>query len=223
MLPTIFQNKYAHSTIRILSFLVIVVLCFYVMPLYAQVLPNIPQLDTPQGQATLSAQSMLIQFAKAIPNLMRLVTSIAFVLGFVLIIRGIIKLKHFGESRTMMSEEHSIMVPITYIAIGAMLIYLPSTVQVGMSTFWSEPNPYGYVEYTDQWGSFIRICFMVVQLIGTIAFIRGLLILSHSGGRHGQQGTFSRGLTHIIGGILCINIYQFVQVILATFGLPTLS
>jgi intracellular multiplication protein IcmC len=220
MLPRAFQNKYASSAIR---FLGIIFLFFFVVPIYAQVTPNIPPLDTPGGLTTLSAQNMIIEFAKSIPNLMRLVTSFAYVFGMVLIIRGIIKFKHFGESRTMMSEEHSIIVPITYIAVGASLIYLPSAVNVGMSTFWNEPNPYGYIEYTDQWGSFIRICFLVVQLVGTIAFIRGLILMSHAGGRHGQQGAFKQGLTHIIGGILCINIYQFVQVILATFGLPTLS
>lgn len=214
MLPTSFQTKY------ILRFILATFIYFsLLLPAYSI---EIPQLDTPEGQTTISAQSMLVQFAQSVPQLMRLVTAIAYVLGMIFIIRGVIKLKHFGESRTMMSHEHHLSVPITYIVIGSMLLYLPSAVQVGMSTFWTDPNPYGYTEQTDQWGDFINICFMVVQLIGVISFIRGLVILSHLGG-HGHQGGFHKGLTHIIGGILCINIYQFVQVILATFGLPSLT
>ena len=99
-------------------------------------------------------------------------------------------------------------------------MYLPTSVTVGLTTFWSTPTPYAYVTATTgQWASFMRSCFLIVQLIGTISFIRGLVILSRLGERSGQGDTLSKGLTHVIGGILCINIYQFVQVIAATFGI----
>lgn len=166
----------------------------------------------------LSAQDMLVNISKQVPSLMRLVTAIAYVLGMFFIISGVIKMKHFGESRTMMSQEHSISGPIIMLVVGSMLLYLPSAVQIGLSTFWTDPNPYAYVKESDQWADFLAVCFSIVQLVGTIAFIRGLVILSHMS-KGGQQGTVSRGITHIIGGILCINIYQFVQVIAATLGL----
>jgi intracellular multiplication protein IcmC len=109
--------------------------------------------------------------------------------------------------------------PIIFLVVGAMLMYLPSAVQVGMSTFWTEPNPYGYLQEQDQWSQFYNTCYLVVQFFGVIAFIRGLVILTHLGGHGGQQGSFGRGMTHIIGGILCINIYQFVHVIMITLGI----
>ncbi len=34
-----------------------------------------------------------------------------------------------------------------------------------------------------------------------------------------SQGQFGKGLTHIIGGIFCINIYQFIQMISYTIGI----
>jgi hypothetical protein len=86
-----------------------------------------------------------------------------------------------------------------------------------MSSFWNNPNPYVYTEQQDQWSQFINVCYLVLQFIGTLAFIRGLVILSHMGSGH-QQGQVSRGLTHIIGGVFCINIYQFLQVIFNTIG-----
>jgi intracellular multiplication protein IcmC len=152
---------------------------------------------------------------------MSLVTAIAYVLGMYFIFTAIVKFKHFGESRTMMSSEHSIMTPIIMLAVGTALLYLPSSVQVGMSTFWTNPNPYAYVEQQDQWSQFINGCFIVIQLIGTIAFIRGLVLLSHVGGHQSSQGNFGKGLTQVIAGVFCINIYQFVQVILATIGIQT--
>ena len=167
-----------------------------------------------------SASDILANIASQLPSVMRLVTAVAFVLGMYFIIAGIIKLKHYGEQRSMMSVEHSLVGPMVYFAIGALLLYLPSAVNTGMSTFWSSPNPYGYLEKADQWNALYKDCFMVIQLFGTIAFIRGLVILSRVGG-HGGGGhdSLGKGLTHIIGGILCINIYQFVQVILNTMGI----
>jgi len=167
-----------------------------------------------------NAADMLANFAQQIPALMNLVTAIGFILGTVCIITGISKLKTVGESRTMMSQEKSLLQPIAYIFVGTALIYLPSSVWVGLDTFWQNPTPYAYItQTTDQWSEAIKNCFMIIQLVGTIAFIRGLVLLTHVGGQQSQQGTFARGITHIIGGILCINIYQFVQVIAATFGI----
>lgn len=171
------------------------------------------------GIDTITAETILQNIANALPNLMRLVTAIAYVLGMVFIFRGVMKLKHAGEARTQMSHEHHLTVPLVYIAVGALLLYLPSSVQIGMSSFWSNPSPYSYTENQDQWSQFINVCFMVVQFVGTVAFIRGLIILSHVGSGGHQQGGLSKGLTHLIGGIFCINIYQFVQVVAATIGL----
>lgn len=172
--------------------------------------------------AVYGAKDMLTYIATQIPSLMYMVTAIAYVMGIYLVMHGVMRLKEYGEARTQMSQEHSLKEPLTYIVVGALLLYLPTAVSVGLSTFWSEPAPYSYLSSDQgQWSQFWNVCFLIVQFIGTIAFIRGLVILSHLGNRGSQPGTFSKGLTHIIGGIFCINIYQFVQVIFATFGFNT--
>lgn len=172
------------------------------------------------GVQTLSAQNMITRIAGQIPSLMRMVTAIGYVMGIYFIFFSLMKFKEFGEQRTMMSSQHHMKEPLTYMIVGALLLYLPTSVQVGMSTFWAEPNPYGYLQQQDQWAQFINNCFLVIQLFGTIAFIRGLVILSHTGGQ-GAQGQFGKGVTHVIGGLFCINIYQFVKVILFTIGIQT--
>lgn len=168
----------------------------------------------------LSAQDMVNRIADQLPSLMRMVTAIGYVIGMYLILMGLLKLKEYGEQRTMMSSQHHLREPLGYLIIGALLLYLPSSVQVGMSTFWADPNPYGFLEEQDQWTSFFNNCFMIIQLFGTIAFIRGLVILSKAG-HGGGQNEFAKGLTHVIGGILCINIYQLIKVILFTLGIQT--
>ncbi|RDI48618.1 hypothetical protein [Aquicella lusitana] len=197
-------------------FLLLLVATFFVLPAYAQ-----DEQISSLVPATVSAQTMLENIAEQIPQLMQMITAIAYVMGMYFMFLGILHLKRFGEQRTMMSQEHSLKGPLIYLTVGALLLYLPTTVWVGMSTFWTNPNPYGYEEYTDQWAEFLNVCFLIIQFVGTIAFIKGLVIMTHLGG-HGQPGQFSRGLTHIIGGVLCINIYETVQVILVTLGLQPL-
>ncbi len=185
-----------------------VVLGSFLLPSYAQDL------------STLSAQDMITNLAEQLPNVMRMVTAIAYVLGFYFVVFGVIKLKQYGEARTQMSSQHSLKGPLIFITIGTLLVYLPSSIQVGLSTFWTEPSPYAYLNDTNEWSDFLKNCFMIIQLFGVIAVIRGLVILSHLSSQ-AQHGTFGKGLTHIIGGIFCINLYQFVQVILVTLGIHT--
>ncbi len=157
-----------------------------------------------------------------IDKVMRMVTGFAYIIGTYFVIIGIIELKHFGESRTMMSSEHGLKKPIMYILVGAALIYLPTTIKQGLYTLWDSPAPYAYViEKGNAWSELIGDSFIILQLIGVIAFIRGLIMLTHLGGHGGQQGAFGRAMTHIIGGILCINMYDTVRMILATLGLDT--
>ena len=173
---------------------------------------------TSSNVQSLTAGTLLQNLADQIPYLTKMLTAIAYVTGMYLVIMGTIQLKHFGESRTMMSREHGLTGPIAYLVTGAALLYVPTSVQVGMSTFWTNPNPYGYNEGPDnQWTTFINDCYLIVQLVGTIAFIRGLIVLSTIGSS--QHGTFAKGMTLLVGGVLCINIYQFVQVILVTLGI----
>lgn len=191
--------------------LILLFASFLSMPVYAQG-------DLGFNLSGVTFQTIIQRISETIPNLMRLVTAVAYVMGMFFVILGIIKLKHAGEMRTMMSYEHHLSIPITYIVIGSLLIYLPSSVQVGLSTFWANPTPYAYVRQTGEWARTFRVIYMIVQFIGVVAFIRGLVMLSHAGRHGGGQGV-GKGVTHIIGGILCINIYQFIQVIAATLGI----
>jgi len=164
-------------------------------------------------------EAMLTTFATATPNLMRLVTAMAYVIGMFLVIAAIAGMKHFGEMRTMQSQDHSVSGPIIEFLVGAALLYLPSSVQTGLSTFWETTNPYAYVTAaSDQYTVFINACYGIVQLIGAIAFIRGLLILKHAGSGRAQHGELTKAVAHLVGGILCINIYNTIQMLQASVG-----
>jgi intracellular multiplication protein IcmC len=191
--------------LKVLVLTFVVYISFYMQVAYA----DIPDVGT-----------MLTNFAETVPEFMRLVTASAYVMGMFFIYKGIHSLKEFGETRTASStSEHGLKGALILITVGTLLLYLPSAVETGLSTFWSDANPYGYIdESTDQWSVMYQTCFLIIQLIGTVSFIRGLLILSTMSGST-QQGTLGRGLTHIIAGVLCINLYDFLNAINATLGI----
>lgn len=166
----------------------------------------------------LNAATMVVNIAGSVPNLMRLVTAIAYVMGFVFLLKGIMALKHVGESRTQMSREHSMREPLILLFVGAALLFLPSTIMYGTDTFWTDKSVFAYVTNDESpWSDFIQSVYMIVELIGVISVIRGLVMLaglSHHGGGH--QGGFGKAMAHLIAGIFCINLPLFLATIMNT-------
>lgn len=180
---------------------------FYTAPVYAAIIPDLSQL--------------IKNLSDTVPNLMELVTAIAYVMGMFFMVKAIFQLKNYGEQRSMHSaeSEKTLMSALVVLFVGAGLFYLPSMVQVGLTTLWAEPTPYAYLdEANDPWLEMLKTVFLIVQLIGTIAFIRGLVILSHVG-KGGERGVVGKALAHLVGGILCINLYGFLQAVFNTLAL----
>jgi hypothetical protein len=163
--------------------------------------------------------TMLANLSTSVPQFMQLVTASAYVMGIFFIYKAVIGLKMFGEQRSMMASNEGLKGPLIMMAVGTCLLYLPSSVQAGMTTFWTDPNPYGYVtDSPDQWTTIWQDAIMAVQLIGTIAFIRGLLTLNQLSGQ-GQPGTLGKGLTYIAAGVMCINLNDFLAAVNGTLGI----
>lgn len=170
--------------------------------------------------ASYNAATMIANLTQNIPDLMRFVTALGYVFGLFFVVKSMLELKHVGESRSMMSQERGLKGPIIYFVIGAFLLWLPGTVHMGTATFFGYTNPLSYVsDDGNPWSDLVQDAFIIVELVGTIALIRGLVILTHLANQSSQQNSFSKGLAHVIGGILCINMYGFTQVMLNTFGL----
>jgi hypothetical protein len=175
----------------------------------------------PSVYAIPNVAEMIENIAKTVPQLMYFTTALAYVFGFWFVFHGLMLLKKYGMQRTQMSGDANLAPPLLSIFVGAALIYLPSTIQAGMSSFWTEPNPYGYDTSSAEWDTFIGACFMIIQLVGVIAFMRGLMMLTKLG-QGGQQASFGRAAAHIVGGIFCIDMYDFLNAVFETLGLPSL-
>jgi len=182
---------------------------------YAQGSPNTgsPSSGVP------NAQEVLQNIADQVPALTGLVYAIVYILGISFIFGGLLKLKHYGEQRSMMSSHGGLGGALMLLLVGTLLLFLPSTIQVSTTTFWATPCSYCYpTDSESPFTSFFKVVYSVVNFVGLIAFVRGLVMLSHVG-EHSQHGGLGKAMTHIIGGILCMNIGAFVQTIFATLGI----
>lgn len=170
---------------------------------------------------SVSLTQLIKNLATQLPQVWLLITAISYVIGFFFVIEGVMKMKKYAEQRSMMSSEASMRGPLLYIFVGSAMIYLPSTLNSGLTTFWLNPSPYGYEDQiSEPWMDLYNACIIIVQLVGLIAFIRGLVILTHLGQQGGgQHGQFGRAMAHIIGGIFLIDLFDTLQMIFDTFGL----
>lgn len=193
------------------------------LTLFAFFLASFAFTGTVYADSIPTLDEVLNTFSDNVPNLMRLVTSFAYVFGIYLVVKSVFALKKFAEQRTMMSGEQSLKPVMIYMFVGAVLIWLPTSIDVAMNTLWLQPAPFAYqTDDANPWAVVTNSAFLVLQLIGVIAFIRGMIIMTQLAGQGGQPGTFSKAMAHIIGGILCINMYDTVRTILISFGLENI-
>lgn len=164
---------------------------------------------------------MLSQIQAQIPALIRLVVAIAYLTGMIMIVIGIGKLKAYGH-QTVMSSSHASFTPsLVYFLIGTILMFFPTMVNVGTNSVMTGGGDvaYSYNISTAGFGyaNLFSAIISIIHLVGYIAFLRGWLMLVRLG-NHAQAGTLSKGLVHIIGGIMAINIISTWEVIKVSFG-----
>lgn len=161
--------------------------------------------------------------ASSMLPIQRLVTGFGYLLGLVFAFKAIATLKQYGESRTMMSSSANMKEPLMYFAVAAMLIYLPSAVDVMMKTSFGTTNILQY-QSVDSKSGIINTLFgsnsmvgqslsIIIQTIGVVAFVRGWVLIARASGQGQQPGGTGKGMIHIFGGILAMNIVLTLQIV----------
>jgi|688.fasta_scaffold418908_2 intracellular multiplication protein IcmC len=142
--------------------------------------------------------------------------------GVSLVFSSLMRLKKFGQRTAFMHVEAGIVAPAAQMFIGVALIYSPTLMQTLNQTFWADSGSSCLTCYSTSADStyeqLIKPMKGVVMLVGMVAFFRGWLILSRAAGQgQTQPGTISKGMTHVIGGFLAININKTYQIMVGTF------
>jgi len=146
-----------------------------------------------------------------------------YVVGIGLVFSGINRLKKLGHRTAFMNVDSGVTGPLMLIVLGVALAAFPSFLSVLNQSVWNDTAIKDVsVLALDQKDSSLEeqlkpLIFMI-QLIGMVALLRGVLILSKSTGQGAQPGTISKGFVHIFGGFLAINILQTFSIVSKTFG-----
>ena len=165
---------------------------------------------------------ILNNIAASMLPIQRMVTGFAYVIGIAFAFKAISSLKQYGESKTMMSQSTSMKEPMVYLFVAAMFIYFPSGLAVMLNTTFGSSNILAYS--TADGNGLMNTLFgnnsmagrsltLIIQTIGIIAFIRGWVLVARASA-HGQQpGGTGKGMIHIFGGLLAMNIVLTMQII----------
>ena len=170
--------------------------------------------------ADVSITQMLENIQTQIPALSALLTGFCYVGGFSLLLSALFQLRKYGEMRTMMGSSAELKGPIIQIIIGSCVVQLPVFTEIMTQTAFGTQNPLAYeASENSSWEQVTDTIILIVQFVGAVAMARGLFLLNKLGSGQAQQGTFAKGVIHILGGTLCFNAYFTTQVLFTTLGI----
>jgi len=150
----------------------------------------------------------------------RIIQSISVVMGIGMIFLGIMKLKQYGEMRNMTSQHGGLAGCVFMLLAGVILLALPTMLSTFLMAFWGTANPLPYPTTNDpSIGALMKPIVLFVRIVGVVAFIRGVVLLSHLGKEGGQQqGGIGKALMFMLGGILCVHIMGTVDLLRSVVG-----
>lgn len=152
-----------------------------------------------------------------------MLSALSILIGIFMVIRGLVKGSTFGQNAksSVPSIVANIVIGTVLYTVGTSLDSIMATV-FGDSGVWNSSVVTSAIAYdfggdTQPFQQAVYAALTFFQLVGFIAFIRGWIIIRDAVEGNGQK-TVAQGLTHIIGGVLAVNIYRFLDVMDTTFG-----
>lgn len=189
------------------------------------------------GLSELDVQDMLENAADVLNPAMGMLLAFSFVMGVFFIVKGLMMLRSFSIPLTQATKPGELSGPLVYIFVGAVLLYIPTSTDVLTQTLFGKETGIfegsggleqmgsasdqlmGYGVSTSvesHWATMIDTIVLYMQFIGFLAFMRGWLLIAHAGQPGVQPGTISRGMVHIVGGILAINFLPLANIVINT-------
>jgi intracellular multiplication protein IcmC len=156
-----------------------------------------------------------------LPAVVQFLAAFAYVMGVWFVFSALQELRIFGQARTMMPSNITFTGPLTKFCVGIALIFLPGTINMSMWTLWGQDST-SILQYptsvSEAWQPLMKGTISLVRVLGYTAFIRGMILYTRATKQGAQPGMASKATTHIIGGILAINIVSTINILKATLG-----
>ncbi len=176
--------------------------------------------------ASFSLDMAITNLSESFGNIQKLIVAISYVMGVGMAVKGVMMYRVFANQSMSSAQRGEFAGPLVWITIGCLLVYFPTTLDSSLQTVFgtsdlgnaNELVAYSSISTVEKWKSISDVIIQYVKLIGLIAFVRGWVILSKMGHSGAQPGSISKGIIHVIGGVLLINIVDTVNMLATTFG-----
>lgn len=171
-----------------------------------------------------SGDSVIVKAAENLPSLTQLVGGIAFLTAIVLFYIALSKAKQAHESG---QQKASYREAVLVLLSAVMLFNLPGSIDTFTSSLLGTPSVsvLAYAANPSSDGTLaqqtLRAILAFVQFVGLLAFIRGWFVM-HGIGKS-SDASLGKALTHIIGGVLAMNIEYTALVTSESVGVGNLS
>ena len=157
---------------------------------------------------------MLTNLRTSLGPIQTMLTGLAYVLGLGLVLTSLAKLRVIAHAGPQSPSQEKIFVPLAYMAIGAGLIFMPSSVSVLTNTLFGRENVLAYSNNND--ATVMSLMIFFIQTAGVLWFIRGSILLAHASEPGVKEG--SKGLTFIISGIFAMNFETTFEILDTTLS-----
>lgn len=178
-----------------------------------------------------TAGTILLHASESLPGLWRLTGAFCYFMGILLSVMALFKLKSASDSG---GARESYSAGIWFLLIGVVFLNIPTVANTVLESLYdssmlggatdghtlnvlaySAPN-IGNVRAKEVLGA----VFQFIQFVGMLAFIRGWMILKATadGGGRGDASV-SKGVIHIVGGIMALNAVATANMLSETMGL----
>ena len=182
--------------------------------------------DSFAAASTFDFNAMITNLTATAASFEGLVVAVSYITGIAMIFRALAMYRAFGQTITQTSARGEIAGPMVFLVVGAALIYLPSTIQSSLQTLFADSSSspirdmigYTTVSTFARWNQLSAVIVQYLRLLGLIAFVRGWIMLSKMGHQGSQPGQLSKGITHLVGGIMLFNLVDTINIIAYTFG-----
>ncbi len=156
---------------------------------------------------TIDLITILGNISQSLYPVQKLITGGAYILG-VLFFLTAMQVKNRGSSGQSSSQE-KMFTPMMYLLVGALLIYLPSGMDLMANTAFGVGNVLTYSNYNP--ANIYSSMGFLIRTAGVLWFIRGCVLVAHSSQPGTQQGL--KGLVFLIAGVFAMNFDNTIAMI----------
>ena len=139
----------------------------------------------------------------------KLITGLAYLLGILFFITAIEKFRKIGDKRAQSSSQEKMYTPMMYMLMGALLLYLPTTLHVLANTAFGVGNVISYTNYNPT--NIYSAIGLLIRTAGVLWFVRGCVLVAHASEPGTQDGP--KGLVFIVAGILAMNFDNSIAIV----------